>query len=41
MYGWTAKQIERNPQIIFEKKMKPPKWFIILTGIKNCLRIYA
>ncbi len=37
MYKWTAKQIEKNPSIIFQKKVKPSKTRVILTGIKNKL----
>ncbi len=37
MYKWTAKQIEKDPQIVFRKKVKPTKGKIILTGIKNII----
>jgi phytoene synthase len=32
MYRWTAKQIMNNPQVIFSKKIKPSKSFIILNN---------
>lgn len=35
MYKWTAKQIYKNPQIIFKKKVKPSKIRVILMGLKN------
>lgn len=35
MYKWTAKQIEKNPDIAFVKKVKPSKSRIIQTGLKN------
>jgi len=35
MYSWTATQIEQNPLIIFEKKVKPRPARIILTYWKN------
>jgi len=41
MYGWSAKKIDQNPLVVFEKKMKPPKWLVLFTGIKNIVRIYA
>jgi len=35
MYIWTARRIERNPMIVYEKKVKPPKWRIILQFMIN------
>jgi 15-cis-phytoene synthase len=35
MYDWTAKQIEKEPLIVFKKKVKPPKYRILLQGINN------
>lgn len=35
MYRWTAKEIAKDPFIIYEKKVKPKKSFIIWQGIKN------
>ncbi len=37
MYKWTAKKIEKDPQIVFKKKVKPTKSRIFVTGIKNIL----
>jgi 15-cis-phytoene synthase len=34
-YEWTAKQIQKNPFIIYQKKVKPSKVRVILTGLKN------
>lgn len=39
MYSWTANVIESNPQIIFEKKVKPSRLRIFATGIKNYLTV--
>lgn len=33
MYSWTARQIFNNPELIFEKKVKPSKIRIMLTGL--------
>lgn len=35
LYSWTAKQIEKNPLIVFEKKVKPSKYKVILTGLAS------
>ncbi len=35
MYKWTAKEIEKHPLLVFEKKIKPSKLQVILTGLKN------
>ncbi len=37
MYRWTARQIARDPMTVFERKMKPRKSRIILTGLYNML----
>ena len=37
MYQWTAGVIERQPFVVYEKKIKPGKLRIILTGITNIL----
>ncbi len=37
MYKWTARQIEKNPMIVFEKKVKPPKWYVILTALRYAI----
>ncbi len=37
MYLWTGKQIERNPFIVYERKVKPSRFRIIRTGILNSL----
>lgn len=39
MYKWTAKQIYRNPLIVFEKKVKPSKLHIFTTIITNFIRL--
>lgn len=35
MYLWTARQIEKDPFIVYRKKVKPSKLRIILTLIRN------
>jgi len=35
MYIWTAKKIEKNPMVVYEKKVKPPKWRILLQFLLN------
>lgn len=37
MYKWTAKAIEKDPFIVFKKKVKPTKSQVLLTGIRNIL----
>lgn len=37
MYNWTARKIEKDPMIVFEKKMKPPKWYVILTALRYAI----
>lgn len=38
MYNWTAAQIEKEPMVVFKRKIKPAKPRIILTILKNSLR---
>jgi phytoene synthase len=38
MYKWTADQIEKNPMIVWQKKIKPSKTRVITQLLKNCLR---
>lgn len=35
MYDWTAKQIEQDPAIVFEKKIKPRKRQVLVRGLYN------
>ena len=37
MYKWTARQIERNPLVVFERKVKPRKARIVLRALFNAL----
>ncbi len=34
MYRWTLEKLYRNPQLVFQKKLKPSKLLVILTAIK-------
>lgn len=34
-YNWTAKKIQKNPQCIFSKKIKPSKLQVLLRGVYN------
>lgn len=35
MYNWTAREIARNPLIIYKRKIKPNRYRVIATIIKN------
>jgi phytoene synthase len=35
MYNWTARQIFKDPFIVYKKKVKPAKWRIIFSIVKN------
>ncbi len=37
MYDWTARQILKNPSIVWTKKIKPSKLRVIFTAIKNII----
>jgi hypothetical protein len=37
MYKWTARQIERQPTVVFDRAVKPPKARIILTAVSNAV----
>lgn len=37
MYNWTAKQIEKNPSLVYQKKLKPSRVRIYSAGIANFL----
>ena len=37
MYDWTAKQIAKDPFVVYQKKVKPPKWLIVAYGLKNLI----
>jgi phytoene synthase len=39
MYGWTARQIEKNPLVVYTRKVKPPKARIMLQVIYNALAL--
>jgi len=38
MYNWTAKQIDENPFLVFQKKIKPKSWQVFRQFILNFLR---
>jgi len=38
MYIWTARQIYNNPEIVFEKKVKPSKYLVVFWGLVNSIR---
>lgn len=40
MYLWTAKEIYRNPFIVYDLKIKPSWTKVLLNGLKNTLRAY-
>ncbi|MFN2310619.1 MAG: phytoene/squalene synthase family protein [Spirochaetia bacterium] len=37
MYDWTARTIEKNPFVVYERKVKPKRSRIVLRGIGNLL----
>lgn len=37
MYGWTAHEIAKDPFVVFEKKVKPSKFRVAFTALRNCL----
>jgi phytoene synthase len=37
MYEWTARCIERRPQVVFDRKVKPGKARIILRAFSNVI----
>ncbi|MFW5703314.1 MAG: phytoene/squalene synthase family protein [Patescibacteria group bacterium] len=37
MYNWTARQIWKDPMIVFQKKVKPNPVFVLMTALKNIL----
>lgn len=39
MYQWTARQLYKNPWLVYKKKVKPPKWRIFLQIFYNTLTI--
>ncbi|HPA64009.1 MAG TPA: phytoene/squalene synthase family protein [Spirochaetota bacterium] len=40
MYLWTASQIEKNPMIVYEKKVKPSRFRILKTLIANEVKCF-
>ncbi|URA09989.1 phytoene/squalene synthase family protein [Thermospira aquatica] len=39
MYAWTARKIFRNPWIVYKRKVKPPKWRILVQVLWNTLSL--
>jgi len=40
MYMWTAKEIYKNPFIVYDLKIKPTWSKVILNGLKNAIKVY-
>ena len=40
MYMWTAKEIYKNPFIVYDLKIKPTWSKVLLNGLKNAFRVY-
>ena len=38
MYKWTARQIAKDPMVVFDRKVKPAKSRILLQALWNGLR---
>ncbi len=34
-YNYTAKKIIKNPKVVFDLKVKPKKYLLLLFGFKN------
>ena len=41
MYLWTAKEIYKNPFIVYDMKIKPSWTKVLLNGLKNTIRAYS
>ena len=39
VYNWTARKIQRRPEIVFEKKVKPTKFQVLLYWLKNAITL--
>lgn len=39
MYNWTADEIEKNPRVVFEKKVKPRPSYVIFSALRNVYRL--
>lgn len=39
MYCWTSRQIERNPLVVFERRVKPRKFRILRKGVAHTLGV--
>jgi phytoene synthase len=39
MYCWTARQIMREPMIVFERRVKPSKFRILRKGVAHTLGV--
>lgn len=39
MYYWTAQQIEKDPFIVYQKKVKPNKVFILAKAVQNLITV--
>lgn len=35
MYEWTAQQIEQDPRVVFQRKVKPTRTFLVYSALKN------
>jgi phytoene synthase len=39
MYNWTAAKIKKDPFVIYRRKVKPPKVYVIAKGIINSITV--
>lgn len=41
LYDWTADRIERDPLVVFSRKVKPSRWAVLRAGLRNWVQIGA
>ena len=40
MYAWTAMRIYNDPFVVYSAQIKPTKYRVLLSGLKNLTRTY-
>ena len=40
MYAWTAMRINNDPFVVYSAQIKPTKYRVLLSGLKNLTRTY-
>lgn len=39
MYMWTADQIDANPKVVFKRKVRPSRSYVLFKGVMNAIQI--